>query len=73
MYVVFEYLTYLVLLVALGGLLFITSAAVLVTERSAKFVVDSTRKLAAHAGHMAAKHFKGHSLPLSSQVHDRRL
>jgi hypothetical protein len=58
MYVVFEYLTYLVLLVALGGFLFVTSAAVLLTEASAKYVVQSTRRLAVQAGNIASKHLK---------------
>jgi len=58
MYVVFEYMTYAVLLLALGGFLFVTSAAVLITEVGAKYVADSTRKLAIHAGQIASKHLK---------------
>lgn len=56
MYIVAEYFVFFVLLLAIGGLLFITSAAVLVTEEGAKLVASSTRKLAAHAAHFASKH-----------------
>jgi len=72
MYVVFEYLTYLVLLIVLGGLLFVASVAVLVAGQCAKFIVQSTRRLAVHAAHMASKHFAPRWLA-SFQPHDNRL
>ena len=56
MYIVVEYFAWFVLLLAIGGLLFIASAAVLVTEEGAKLVASSTRKLAVHAAHLASKH-----------------
>ncbi len=57
MYVLLEYITYLFLLLALGVLIFVASAAVLITEESAKLLAASTRKLAIQAGNLATKHF----------------
>ena len=58
MYIVAEYLTYLILLLVLGVALFVTSAIVMVTEEGAKVVAQSTAKLAAEAHQYAARYFK---------------
>jgi hypothetical protein len=55
MYIVVEYFVWFVLLLAIGGLLFVASAAVLVAEEGAKLVASSTRKLAVHAAGLASK------------------
>lgn len=55
MYTVFEYLTYLVLLMALAAVAFVVSAAVLIAERGAQAVAASTSKLLYQVGNLAAK------------------
>jgi hypothetical protein len=58
MYVILEYFTYLILLLIFGGVLFATSAVVLVTEEGAKLVAHSARSIALEASQRVSKHLK---------------
>lgn len=61
MYIILEYLTYVVLVTLLGGLLFVASATLLVTKEGARIAAESSRKLATHAAQMASRHLSAPS------------
>jgi len=55
---ILEHLTYLTLLLCLGGFIFLTSGIVLIAEEGAKLMAVSTLRLAAVVRLYAARHFR---------------